>query len=105
MCPAGKDYDLAVIGGMMIYSKYPLVIIVFGIQLQETLNVDLDLTRQIALWLISQRNQGGAFISTQDTVVGLQALATYMIWVNQIVSGDLSNFAVFTLSVVNVTIL
>ncbi|XP_076805082.1 complement C3-like isoform X2 [Clavelina lepadiformis] len=45
---------------------------------------DLDLTRQIALWLISQRNQGGAFISTQDTVVGLQALATYMIWVNQI---------------------
>uniref|UniRef100_F6U649 NTR domain-containing protein n=1 Tax=Ciona intestinalis TaxID=7719 RepID=F6U649_CIOIN len=38
---------------------------------------DLDTTRSIALWLISQRNEAGAFRSTQDTVVGLQALAEY----------------------------
>ena len=47
---------------------------------------ELDLTRKVVRWLISQRNDGGAFISTQDTVVGLQALATYQIWVNNVVS-------------------
>ena len=49
---------------------------------------DLDLTRKIVMWLISQRNEGGAFISTQDTVVGLQGLATYQIWVDQVVSSE-----------------
>lgn len=28
-------------------------------------------------WLLSQRNENGGFTSTQDTVVGLQALAQY----------------------------
>uniref|UniRef100_H2YNV3 NTR domain-containing protein n=1 Tax=Ciona savignyi TaxID=51511 RepID=H2YNV3_CIOSA len=46
--------------------------------------LDLDTAKSIALWLISQRNEAGAFISTQDTVVGLQALATYMGWTNQV---------------------
>ena len=46
----------------------------------------LEITRQIVLWLIAQRNDAGAFVSTQDTVIGLQALATYQIWVNEYVS-------------------
>lgn len=28
-------------------------------------------------WLLSQRNANGGFTSTQDTIVGLQALASY----------------------------
>ncbi|XP_071793986.1 alpha-2-macroglobulin-like isoform X2 [Asterias amurensis] len=32
---------------------------------------------QIARWLVSQRSSNGGFSSTQDTVVGLQALAAY----------------------------
>lgn len=47
---------------------------------------DLDLTRKITKWLIRQRNDGGAFRSTQDTVIGLQALATYQEWVDNVVS-------------------
>lgn len=31
----------------------------------------------ILKWLLSQRNDHGGFTSTQDTVVGLQALASY----------------------------
>ena len=45
----------------------------------------LRLTRKIALWLISVQNEGGIFISTQDTVIGLQALSTYEIWVREAV--------------------
>ena len=46
------------------------------------------LTRKIALWLISVQNEGGSFTSTQDTVIGLQALSTYEIWVKQVVSNN-----------------
>ena len=46
------------------------------------------LTRKIALWLISVQNEIGFFISTQDTVIGLQALSTYEIWVKQVVSNN-----------------
>uniref|UniRef100_H2YNV5 NTR domain-containing protein n=1 Tax=Ciona savignyi TaxID=51511 RepID=H2YNV5_CIOSA len=53
------------------------------VQLAKIRQLDLDTAKSIALWLISQRNEAGAFISTQDTVVGLQALATYMGWTNQ----------------------
>uniref|UniRef100_H2ZNR2 NTR domain-containing protein n=1 Tax=Ciona savignyi TaxID=51511 RepID=H2ZNR2_CIOSA len=53
---------------IMIRNKNPLV------------QGDLDLARKIALWLIGQRNEGGGFRSTQDTVVGLQALSTYLAW-------------------------
>lgn len=45
-----------------------------------------DLTRKIVLWLIEQRDERGGFTTTQDTVVGLQALADYMIWSNIVVS-------------------
>jgi len=38
------------------------------------------------VWLVSQRNDAGAFISTQDTVIGLQAMATYKAWVGGVVS-------------------
>ena len=47
---------------------------------------DLDFTRKIMLWLVTQRNDAGAFISTQDTVIGLQAMATYKAWVEGVVS-------------------
>lgn len=47
--------------------------------------VDLDLTRKIIIWLIQQRNSGGGFISTQDTVIGLQALSTYQMWIAGVV--------------------
>ncbi|XP_039271126.2 complement C3-like [Styela clava] len=40
----------------------------------------LDVTRKIVLWIIQQRDEKGGFSTTQDTVVGLQALAEYMIW-------------------------
>ena len=46
------------------------------------------LTRKIALWLISVQNENGVFRSTQDTVIGLQALSTYEIWVKQVVSNN-----------------
>ena len=38
------------------------------------------------MWLIRQRNDGGAFVTTQDTVIGLQALATYQMWTASVVS-------------------
>ena len=31
-------------------------------------------------------NEGGAFVSTQDTVIALQALATYSAWIKTVVS-------------------
>lgn len=46
----------------------------------------LDLTRKVTLWLISQRNEAGAFVSTQDTVIGLQALTAYQTWIATVVS-------------------
>ncbi|CAK8698072.1 complement C3-like [Clavelina lepadiformis] len=52
------------------------------------LQTSIDLTRKIVLWLIGQRNEGGAFISTQDTVIGLQALATYEIWIDGVDAND-----------------
>ena len=48
---------------------------------QET----LDLTRKIMIWLIRQRNEFGYFGSTQDTVIGLQAMATYQLWIREVV--------------------
>ena len=45
----------------------------------------IDIARKVVLWLIEQRNDGGAFSSTQDTVIGLQALATYQMWIADIV--------------------
>ena len=45
----------------------------------------LEITRQIVLWLVAQRNDAGAFKSTQDTVIGLQSLATYQIWMDELV--------------------
>ncbi|CAK8698466.1 unnamed protein product [Clavelina lepadiformis] len=47
---------------------------------QET----LDLTRKIMIWLIRQRNEFGYFGSTQDTVIGLQAMATYQLWIREV---------------------
>nr|UIO57920.1 complement protein C3-1 [Biomphalaria glabrata] len=40
---------------------------------------DISTSTGIVGWLLSQRNSQGAFISTQDTVVGLQALSEYSI--------------------------
>ncbi|XP_078491488.1 complement component C3 [Ciona intestinalis] len=48
---------------------------------------DLDLGRKISLWLISQRNSNGGFRSTQDTVIGLQALSTYLSWISTVEPG------------------
>ncbi|XP_074654266.1 A.superbus venom factor 1-like isoform X2 [Tubulanus polymorphus] len=38
---------------------------------------EFEYSKSIAIWLIEQRNSHGAFISTQDSVIGLQALAQY----------------------------
>ncbi|BFZ05589.1 hypothetical protein BsWGS_08627 [Bradybaena similaris] len=40
---------------------------------------DITMSTSIVGWLLQQRNSHGAFISTQDTVVGLQALSEYSI--------------------------
>ncbi|KAH9493258.1 hypothetical protein Btru_021049, partial [Bulinus truncatus] len=40
---------------------------------------DITTSTGIVGWLLTQRNSQGAFISTQDTVVGLQALSEYSI--------------------------
>ncbi|CAL1525989.1 unnamed protein product [Lymnaea stagnalis] len=40
---------------------------------------DISTSTSIVGWLLSQRNSQGAFISTQDTVIGLQALSEYSI--------------------------
>uniref|UniRef100_A0A0B7BJ94 NTR domain-containing protein n=1 Tax=Arion vulgaris TaxID=1028688 RepID=A0A0B7BJ94_9EUPU len=40
---------------------------------------DVTTSTNIVGWLLQQRNSHGAFISTQDTVVGLQALSEYSI--------------------------
>ena len=47
----------------------------------------LEITQQASLWLIYHQNDGSVFVSlTQDTVMGLQALATYQLWTASIVS-------------------
>jgi hypothetical protein len=40
-------------------------------------NNDLSYATSIARWLNSQRSLGGGFVSTQDTVIALEALAAY----------------------------
>ncbi|GFN92957.1 hypothetical protein PoB_001946300 [Plakobranchus ocellatus] len=40
---------------------------------------DVSTATSIVGWLLQQRNSHGAFVSTQDTVVGLQALSEYSI--------------------------
>lgn len=40
---------------------------------------DISTATSIVGWLLQQRNSHGAFVSTQDTVVGLQALSEYSI--------------------------
>ena len=75
--------DVSSLKSFANFGNFQVVIEFHFVSVQQS---DLDLTRQIVLWLISQRNEAGAFRSTQDTVVGLQALATYQIWVNQVVS-------------------
>ncbi|CAK8698070.1 unnamed protein product [Clavelina lepadiformis] len=65
-------------------TAYALLAQIQMAELQHSPRQDtLDLTRNIVLWLIEQRNEGGAFLSTQDTVIGLQALATYQMWVEE----------------------
>ena len=46
----------------------------------------LEITQQASLWLIYHKNDGSVFATTQDTVMGLQALATYQLWTASIVS-------------------
>ncbi|XP_064617744.1 LOW QUALITY PROTEIN: complement C3-like [Liolophura sinensis] len=40
---------------------------------------DVKYTHAIINWLIQQRNSKGAFVSTQDTVIGLQAITEYSV--------------------------
>jgi len=45
----------------------------------------VEITRRIAQWLLAQRSRDVGFRATQDTVMGLQALATYEMWTRGLV--------------------
>lgn len=48
-------------------------------------NIDLAIAAKIAKWLVSQKNQFGGYGSSQDTVVGIAALADFSIKFRQTV--------------------
>ncbi|KAL8600817.1 hypothetical protein ACOMHN_056475 [Nucella lapillus] len=64
------------------YSKKPSALAVettaYALLTQLTLN-DVTASNPIVAWLLQQREEHGSFVSTQDTVIALQALSEYSI--------------------------
>nr|XP_048673572.1 complement C4-like isoform X1 [Caretta caretta] len=66
-------------GGATSASAISVEATAYGL-LHFVLRNDLSSAKKVARWLMEQRNYGGGFKSTQDTVVALDALSQY--WIN-----------------------